>query len=779
VKRLASASVLGLFTLVSSPVFPDWPQFRGPEGKVELPAAPYRLELAWKAALGSGYSNISVAGDLGVTMFTAGKEDVVAAFDVATGAERWRHVLGPKYAGHSGSTDGPIGTPTIAGDSVYALGPRGVLVALGLADGAQRWRAQLDEKNATVPFYGFTTSPLVAGDLVLLATGGKGHMLTAYDRRSGKVRWTKGEDAITYQTPIALELGGRSQLLVVSDFFLQGLDPRTGTELWQKRHTEGNEGEASAHATGVDGERFLVKYGEGARLYRLGAAGPEELWRTRAFANTYGLPVYHDGHFYGFTGRFLTCVRASDGEILWRSRPPGGLGLSLVGDTLAIVEPSGALVLAEPNPVEYREIARLAALERGDYAIPSFAGGRFFVRNLGEIAAVNLVTGAAAAVAPAAADRVVLGQLAYWFDEVENLPVAERQSRVDSRFPASLATPVIESGGIAHFLWRGQAEDVGLSGDVAPRGEELGLRHLAGTDLWVRSRELDSAAQYGYAFSVSFGDPTADPKNPLTIDNGFSVASELRMPSWPPSPHLEPPPANHPRGTLDGFPFRSEKLGNTREIKVWRPAGYEADPEHRFPLLVVNHGDNLLRGGLFRNTLDNLVGASVEPIVVVFVPRAQPAEYGGAGVDGYASFLVDELIPHLERHYRLDPTRRALLGPASSGVTSLYTALAKPGAFSKVAIQSYYTIEPAATKIAEMLAADGAKPELVHVVWSRHDYAIAGGPQSEAATQALLEQLRSAKVPVVEMVGTYSPNWGGWRGQDDDQLVALFPAATP
>lgn len=772
---------VGAFALASLSSFPaaaDWPQFRGPRGAVELPSAPYRLEVAWKSALGSGYSNISIAGNLGVTMFTAGDDDVVTAFDVATGAERWRRVLGPKYAGHSGSTDGPIGTPTIAGDAVYALGPRGALVALGLADGAERWRVQLDESNSTVPFYGYTTSPLVAGDLVILATGGSGHLLTAYDRASGQKRWAKGEDGITYQTPIELELGGRRQLVVVSDFFLQGLDPRDGSVLWQKRHTEGNAAEASAHATGVDGERFLVKYDEGSRLYRLGAAGPEELWQTRAFANTYGLPVYHEGHFYGFTGRFLTCVRASDGEIVWRSRPPGGLGLSLVGETLAIVEPSGALVLAEPNPVEYREIARVETLDRGDYAIPSYSDGRFFVRNLGQVAAVRLVTGAAPAVA-APSEPVVLGELAGWFAEVAKLPVGERQRRVDARFPADFVAPVVEPGGLAHFVWRGQAEDVGLSGDIAPNNEELGLANLEGTDLWVRSRQLDPAGQYGYSFSVGFGQPGPDPRNPYSIENGFGSTSELRMPDWPPASHLAPPAADRPRGTLDGFPFRSEKLGVTREIKVWRPAGYEAEAERRFPLLVVNHGDNLLRGGLFRNTLDNLVGTTVEPIVVVFVPRAQPPEYGGPGVDGYASFLVDELIPHLERHYRLDPKRRAILGPASSGVTSLYAALAKPGAFSKVAIQSYYTIEPAATKIAEMLAAGGPKPELVHVVWSQHDYAVPNGAQSIPATRTLLEQLRAAKVPVVEMVGTHSPNWGGWRGQDDDQLRALFPAASP
>ncbi len=774
--RFALAGLLVLALLTSSSSLADWPRFRGPEGGAELPEAPFSLKLAWKAALGSGYSNVSVAGGLAVTMFTAGDNDVIAAFDAATGAERWRAVLGPKYAGHSGSDDGPIGTPTIAGDAVYALGPRGALVALALANGKERWRAQLDENKATVPFYGFATSPLVAGELVLLATGGNGRLLSAFDKATGALRWARGDDSINYQTPFELELGGKRQLVLASDFFLQGIDARNGATLWQLRHNEGSRPDDSAHASALDKERFLVKYNQGARLYRLGPDGPTELWRTQAFGSTYALPVYHDGHFYGFTGRFLTCVRASDGQIVWRSRPPGGLGLSYVDGMLAIVEPGGALVLAEPNPTEYREIARLAALERGDYAIPSYSGGRFFVRNLGEIAAIDVVAGTAQAAAPAAEEAVVLGELAKWLAEVEKLPAADRQRRVDERFPAELATPVTEPGGIAHFVFRGETQDVGLGGDVVPPGAELGLRHLAGTDLWVRSRQLDPAGQYSYSFSVGYGGPGPDPRNPYTINGGFGNLSDLRMPGWPAAPHLETPAAGKPVGTLDSFPFRSELLANTREIKVWRPATYNADPAHRFPLLVLNHGDNLLRGGLFQNTLDNLVGSAVEPLVVVFVPRARGPEYGGEAMNGYVSFLVDELIPHLERHYRVDPARRAIGGPASAGVVSLHAAFTKPGVFQRVMVQSWYAAEPFAAEIAKTLASPAAKPELVHVVWSRHDYKEPDSPPVAKDTKALIAQLEAAKVPVVELVGTHSPNWGGWRGQFDDQLIALFPA---
>ena len=184
-------------------------------------------------------------------MFTSEEVDVVAAFELATGKELWRYELGEKYAGHTGSDDGPIGTPTVSDGIVYALGPRGQLVALALEDGTEKWRRELNEEDSTVPFYGYTTSPLVMGKQLIIATGGEGHAVTAFNRATGQPKWTKGDDTVSYQTPMLVELGGRQQLLTVTNQFLQGLDPVTGEILWQLQHTEGEETQESAHPTPV------------------------------------------------------------------------------------------------------------------------------------------------------------------------------------------------------------------------------------------------------------------------------------------------------------------------------------------------------------------------------------------------------------------------------------------------------------------------------------------------------------------------------------------------
>ena len=133
-----------------------------------------------------------------------------------------------------------------------------------------------------------------------------------------------------------------------------------------------------------------------------------EVYRTQALGNTYALPVLHEGHLYGFKRQFLTCVNAETGDLVWKSRPPGGRGLILVDGHLIIFAAKGNIVLAKATPDGYVEEARLQAMDGSGYTWPSFAGDKVFVRNLTEMAAITLTAGPAVSLgkaepAPAAA----------------------------------------------------------------------------------------------------------------------------------------------------------------------------------------------------------------------------------------------------------------------------------------------------------------------------------------------------------------------------------------
>ena len=153
----------------------DWPGLRGPQHDG---AAAGRLEasegagfaVAWRSALGAGYSSVAVGGGRAVTLFSDGKDDVAAAFDARSGRELWRYAIAPTLGGKDGSFDGPIATPLAVGDRVYGLGPRGHLFALDGATGRELWKVELaTRESAPPPHYGYAASPVLAGGTLVVA----------------------------------------------------------------------------------------------------------------------------------------------------------------------------------------------------------------------------------------------------------------------------------------------------------------------------------------------------------------------------------------------------------------------------------------------------------------------------------------------------------------------------------------------------------------------------------------------------------------------------------
>ena len=751
-----------------------WTVYRSVAPSGSLPDS-FGLVEAWNRELGAGYSSLAVSDGVLVTLHTAGDDDVLAAFDAATGESKWQLRLDTKYEAHDGSDDGPLASPAIADGHVYALGAKGQFVAASLETGEEAWRVQLDESNSNVPFYGYTASPLPVGDLVVLLAGGEGRAITAYDRKSGELKWSVGDDSVTYQSPILAELGGRQQIVAVTDFWAHGLDPKTGEAIWSFQHTEGNDNQGSAHPTQIDGDHVLINLNSEALALRVSGDGKvEEAWRSRAFANSLVLPVVHDGMLFGFTGRILSAVNGANGEFAWRSRNAQGQNLSLIDGHLALVTGDGELVLAEAGGSEYTEVARLKVFERGDYADPAFADGHIFVRNQSHMAAVRVDAGAKAEVAEEEVDpHRHLGEFGGFVKELEAMPEADRQAKVDAYFGNVSSTPITEADGSAHIIYRGDAEDVGLQGTILGwDGAELSLHQVAGTDLFYRSLKLDPAGAYDYALAIDYGQAGADPANDVAVNQGFRQISALHMPGFRSNSHLAAPAEGSPTGALHEFRFHSESLDNARNVQVWTPPGFSA--ENKYPLLVVNHGNNAITGGQMQHVLDNLVGQSVAPIVVAFVPRSSGAEYNGDQAPAYAKFLVEELVPHLERHYQAGD-ERAIMGPGSGAVISLHTAMAFPGSFQKVAAQSFYLTDANRDSYFEMLAGSDAKP-MVWVESGPNDYEIAGpGIDAHRSSKALLEKLEAKGVPVEMHAVHGAAGWVAWRNQTDMILEKFFP----
>jgi len=144
--------------------------------------------LLWKVETKGGHSSPSIWGNhLFLTSFdSAAKEFEVAAYDRKTGARRWRQAIPAPAIEKVHAVSSPAtATPVVDGERVYVY-----FGSLGLFcydfDGKPVWNMPLPTSDVN---FGSGTSPLLAGDSLILARDDTPHHMLSMDAKTGKLLW--------------------------------------------------------------------------------------------------------------------------------------------------------------------------------------------------------------------------------------------------------------------------------------------------------------------------------------------------------------------------------------------------------------------------------------------------------------------------------------------------------------------------------------------------------------------------------------------------------------
>ncbi len=387
-----------------------WPGFRGlhrdsvvPELRIATDWNSFPPERIWQRAVGPGWSSFAVAGGLLFTQEQRGEEEIVSAYRTANGEPAWSHRDTARFW-ESMAGAGPRATPTLAGGRLFSLGATGILNALDPTDGSLLWsrNAALDA-NAPTPDWGFSSSPLVIDDRVVIHTGGAGgKAVAAYDVATGEPRWFAAAGPMSYSSLHLATFGGVRQLLMSTGDGIRGLAPKDGALLWQHEWPVSGGARVVQPATTTDGGVLLgTGFGMGLRrlqITRTSAAWQaEESWTTKGLKPYFNDFVLHRDHIYGFDGRILACIDLATGERKWKGGRYGNGQVLLLPDQdlLLVLSDRGEVALVEAQPSGFVELSRFSAIEGKTWNHPALVDGVLYVRNSQEMAAYRLQTAAA------------------------------------------------------------------------------------------------------------------------------------------------------------------------------------------------------------------------------------------------------------------------------------------------------------------------------------------------------------------------------------------------
>lgn len=339
----------------------DWSNWRGPgmdgsSSATNTPASFSRdKDVRWVADMpGPAASTPIISGNsVFISSTDQAKENLLAlAYDLKSGQELWRHVVGAglkqddrsNYAGASPVSDGK--------HVVFFYGTGDI--AVFTVDGKPVWRKNIQDEYGKFYFlWTFSTSPLLHGEKIIIQVlqrdtpvhkshqGGGNHSpyLLALSIKDGSKIYqverpdeARAESKEAFSTPIIYTHKGKAQILVTGGDCITGHDPENGKELWRWGTWNPDKiGHWRLVPSPVAGNGIALACApKGAPVYAVKLGGNGKLndsdiaWKSTNgnVSSDVATPLFYRGHFYiVHNGRkrshTLSCVEPESGRVIW------------------------------------------------------------------------------------------------------------------------------------------------------------------------------------------------------------------------------------------------------------------------------------------------------------------------------------------------------------------------------------------------------------------------------------------------------------------------------
>lgn len=381
----------------------DWPAFLGPRGdstsletgiQTDWKNAPPRI--VWQQPLGTGYGMPAIARGRLLQFGRFGNQARLTCSKSETGEELWRFEYPTQYADLYGYNNGPRCMPVVDGGLVYIFGAEGLLHCLRVEDGKPVWKIDTAQQFGVIQnFFGVGSTPLIYGDLLIVQIGGSppesreappgqldlvrpnGTGVVAFDKRTGQVKYSLGDELASYSSPVVAQIGGRDWGFVFARGGLLAFDPATGKqEFHYPWRAEILECVNASNPVVVDDLVFISEcYGPGSSLLKVRPGGCDVVWsdekraRAKSMQTHWNTVVHRDGYLYGSSGRHtnnaeLRCIDLKTGEVKWSEPDLSRSSLLYVDGHFICLTEYGDLLLLKVNPEKFEVVGQLKLLDQ-------------------------------------------------------------------------------------------------------------------------------------------------------------------------------------------------------------------------------------------------------------------------------------------------------------------------------------------------------------------------------------------------------------------------------
>ena len=346
----------------------DWPNWRGEQfdGKSSFTGIKtdwsdglkklWQVDYLCQGSSSATWSSPVVKGNRLIVMGRDEINDVVFCLNAETNKLIWKGSYEAEAVSSHG--EGSRATPYIDGCFVYTYGRSGDLACWDLKDGRLIWKNNVKDFGGQEPDWGFSTTPLVFDNKVIVQGGGNA-LVMAFDKYTGELIWKSMQGEAGYAATIPVTIDNETELLVYHGKGLSLVNSENGKEFWRAPWETKYCVNASTPVVYQDIVFNTSGYNMGGQALKFSRDGYKTLWKSEVIGAQHSDPILIDGYLYSYSGEstrkngLFKCVEMLTGKEMWSTNEISQGTATYVDGHLICMDISGNIYLVKPNPKSF------------------------------------------------------------------------------------------------------------------------------------------------------------------------------------------------------------------------------------------------------------------------------------------------------------------------------------------------------------------------------------------------------------------------------------------